>query len=79
LRERPERLAALKAGRFRRLVDQETGALTVDPGSTSHRQPEFVEEATGTASSATSTVADQISDLQTWPLDSGDAPKVVLD
>jgi hypothetical protein len=44
LRARPERLAALKEGRFRQYVDENLGLLTVSRESTAHRDALFLTE-----------------------------------
>jgi len=74
LRERPERLAAFKAGRFRRLVDQETGALAVDPAALAHRQTPFGDEQADPSSVEQTRTA-----ISSHALDSDETPKVVLD
>jgi len=73
LKERKERVTALKAGRLRRLIDQETGALrTADTAIVTTEVDDTVE------TTPTAPVDTQNTGSESWALD-GAAPRIVLD
>lgn len=74
LREHPDRLAALKAGNFRRLVDEATGALAIDPKSVAHREAGFID-----AAADPSVMQETRTETKTYALGADQTPKVVLD
>ena len=80
LRERSERFEALKAGRFRQLVDESLGLLTVSSESTAHREGLIlVEEAQSIGEGTTENSSAAGAQGQAWVLDDETPTKVVLD
>jgi transcriptional regulator with XRE-family HTH domain len=76
LKERRERVTALKAGRLRRLVDRETGVLrTADTAVVTIEVDEAIEAA---ETAVTEAVEERNTGSESWALD-GPAPRIVLD
>jgi hypothetical protein len=76
LKERPERVTALKAGRFRRLVDRETSVLRTAETAIITIE---IDEAIGAAETPTAGPGEKKNaDTESWALD-GPAPRIVLD